>query len=80
MKSTYIVCFIKKKYITHYILYLLLGTAPSLVDHEINCTLPNPEPEGYENMTQAEKDHYEIEDKWRCFVTSPQMNELCTGR
>jgi len=61
-------------------LFFLLGTAPSLVDHQQNCTLPNPYPYNFENMTKSEQDHFENEERWRCFITSAAMNDTCTGR
>lgn len=56
------------------------GIAPSLVGHQHNCTLPNPYPDGWENMTTAAQQHFEEEVKWRCVISAKAMEDYCEGR
>ena len=62
-------------------MFVQKGYTPSLVDHQYNCTLPNPEPENWENMTSQEQFQFENETKWRCiFHSEEHLNFTCIGR
>lgn len=52
----------------------------SYTNHHWNCTLPNPEPENFWNMTDAERNLFASEQKWRCYFDSDALNNTCTGR
>ena len=61
-------------------LFSLSGVAPSLADNQVNCTLPNPQPEEWENMTSHQQYMFEEHEKWRCFIKNKQLDGLAVGR
>ena len=68
-------------FVGDFFLFVQKGYPPSLIDHQYNCTLPNEEPIGYENMTEEEQNHFENEVKWRCiFHSERDLNYTCIGR
>ena len=50
------------------------------MDHQHNCTLPNPEPENWENMTYPQRQHFEEDGRWRCLIPEEKLYDYCEGR
>lgn len=71
---------VNKSFDGNIFIFINKGFAPSLVSHDINCTLPNPYPANWTDLSWEEQQHFESEDKWRCFITEDQMDRKCLGR
>ena len=61
-------------------IFCFAGVSPSLADHDHNCTLPNPYPAHWDNMTSHEQFMFEEHEKWRCFIGQDRLNNTAVGR
>ncbi|XP_065658368.1 uncharacterized protein LOC100211692 isoform X4 [Hydra vulgaris] len=82
VNSSVIVAYVRpvlENFTGNFFIFLNKGTAPSLIDHQLNCTLPNQVPDNWDSMTSAEQWYWNLEKKWTCFWDQSVLNGTAIG-
>lgn len=59
--------------------FFFVDFIPTIIDHDANCTLPNPRPPDYQKLNQTMREEWENNKQWRCMIKQSTLGQMAKG-